>query len=171
MNDSDTNKAIDILNNIMEVELAGVGGDEGPPTDAAEDPHFGGMVPFTPEMMAAAQEPEGAQVQVDPNLAPDAPDELKNHAVQSALKLGCGHSFIIYVRNAYPINVLDKIKKVSEVCCIYAATANPLQVLVCETDQGKGIIGVVDGSHSKGIETESEANSRREFLRKIGYKR
>jgi adenosine/AMP kinase len=97
--------------------------------------------------------------------------ELKNHAVQSALKLGCGHSFIIYVRNAYPINVLDKIKKVSEVCCIYAATANPLQVLVCETDQGKGIIGVVDGSHSKGIETESEANSRREFLRKIGYKR
>jgi adenosine/AMP kinase len=97
--------------------------------------------------------------------------ELKNHAVQSALKLGCGHSFIIYVRNAYPINVLDKIKKVSEVCCIYAATANPLQVLVCETDQGKGIIGVVDGSHSKRIETESEANSRREFLRKIGYKR
>ena len=97
--------------------------------------------------------------------------ELKNHAVQSALKLGCGHSFIIYVRNAYPINVLDKIKKESEVCCIYAATANPLQVLVCETDQGKGIIGVVDGSLSKGIETESEANSRREFLRKIGYKR
>ena len=96
--------------------------------------------------------------------------ELKNHAVQSALKLGCGHSFIIYVRNAYPINVLDK-KKVPEVCCIYAATANPLQVLVCETDQGKGIIGVVDGSHSKGIETESEANSRRAFLRKIGYKR
>lgn len=96
--------------------------------------------------------------------------ELKNQAVQSALKLGCGHSFIIYIKNAYPINVLDQIKKVSEVCCIYAATANPLQVLVCETDQGRGIMGVIDGSHSKGIETENEANSRREFLRKIGYK-
>jgi adenosine/AMP kinase len=98
-------------------------------------------------------------------------EPLKHHAVQTALKLGCGHSFIIYLRNAYPINVLDKIKHVSEVCTIYAATANPLQVIVCETDQGRGILGVIDGSSSTGIETEKDAKERKAFLRSIGYKR
>ena len=97
-------------------------------------------------------------------------EELKNAAAQYALKLGCGHSFLIFLKNAYPINVLDKIKQVPEVCSIYAATANPLEVIVTETKQGRGIIGVVDGIKSKGIETEKDAKARKEFLRKIGYK-
>jgi adenosine/AMP kinase len=74
------------------------------------------------------------------------------------------------VKNAYPINVLDKIKMVPEVCGIFAATANPLQVVIVETDQGRGIVGVVDGLRSKGIETYEDIKERREFLRKISYK-
>ena len=97
-------------------------------------------------------------------------EELKNAAAQYALKLGCGHSFLIFLKNAYPINVLDKIKQVPEVCSIYAATANPLEVIVTETKQGRGILGVVDGTKSKGIETEKDAKARKEFLRKTGYK-
>lgn len=96
--------------------------------------------------------------------------ELRLAAAKSALELGCGHCFIIYLKNAYPINVLGKIKEVSEVCTIYAATANPLQVVVCETEQGRGVLGVVDGSKSKGIETEDDIKMRKEFLRKIAYK-
>jgi len=97
-------------------------------------------------------------------------EELKNIATQYALKLGCGHSFIILMKNAYPVNVLDKIKQVPEVCNIYVATANPLEVIVAETDQGRGIVGVVDGMKTKGIETEKDIKARKEFLRKIGYK-
>ena len=97
-------------------------------------------------------------------------EELKHLATESAYKLGCGHCFIIFIKNAYPINVLNRVKRVSEVCTIYAATANPLQVIVCETEQGRGILGVVDGSKSRGIETENDAKARKEFLRKIGYK-
>lgn len=96
--------------------------------------------------------------------------ELKKLAIEHALKLGCGHSFIIFLKNAYPINVLDKIKHVPEVCTIYAATANPLEVIVAETEQGKGILGVVDGFNSKGVESEQDIVARKEFLRKIGYK-
>jgi adenosine/AMP kinase len=97
-------------------------------------------------------------------------EELKNVATQYALKLGCGHSFIIFMKNAYPINVLGKVKQVPEVCNIYAATANPLEVIVTETEHGRGILGVVDGMKSKGIETEKDVKARKEFLRKIGYK-
>ncbi|MDH5623321.1 MAG: adenosine-specific kinase [Candidatus Bathyarchaeota archaeon] len=97
-------------------------------------------------------------------------EELKNSASRQALKLGCGHCFIILLKNAYPINVLDKIKQVPEVCSIQAATANPLEVIVAETEQGRGILGVVDGSKSKGIETEKDVKARKELLRKIGYK-
>lgn len=97
-------------------------------------------------------------------------EELRRLAAEKALEIGCGHSFIIYIKNAYPINVLDKIKKVPEVCTIFAATANPLEIIIAETDQGKGIIGVVDGAKSKGIETEADIKERKEFLRKIGYK-
>ena len=97
-------------------------------------------------------------------------EELRQLAAKKALEIGCGHSFIIFLKNAYPINVLDKIKKVPEVCTIYAATANPLEIIIAETDQGRGIIGVVDGSKSKGIETEEDIKTRKEFLRKIGYK-
>jgi adenosine/AMP kinase len=96
--------------------------------------------------------------------------ELKNLAKNQALKLGCGHCFIIFLKNAYPINVLDKIKQVPEVCTIHAATANLLEVIVAETEQGRGILGVIDGFKSKGIETEKDVTERKEFLRKIGYK-
>ena len=96
--------------------------------------------------------------------------ELRNLAKQKAFEIACGHSFLIYIKNAYPLNVLDKIKKVPEVCTIHAATANPLEVLIAETAQGRGIIGVVDGLKSKGVETDEDIKERREFLRKIGYK-
>lgn len=104
-------------------------------------------------------------VRVDGNDA-----ELKDLASKSAFAVSAGHSFIIFMRNAYPINVLDKVKAVPEVCNIFLATANPFQVVVAETDQGRGILGVVDGYSSKGIETENDAHERKEFLRKIGYK-
>ena len=97
-------------------------------------------------------------------------DELRRQAAEKAFEIGCGHSFLIYIRNAYPLNVLDKIKKVPEVCTVYAATANPLEVIVAETAQGRGIIGVVDGLKSKGIETDADILERRQFVRKIGYK-
>jgi adenosine/AMP kinase len=97
-------------------------------------------------------------------------EELKALASHHAFELACGHAFIVFMRNAFPINVLDKVKNVSEVCCIYAATANPLEVVVAETQQGRGILGVIDGFKSEGIETESDVKTRREFLRKIGYK-
>jgi hypothetical protein len=96
--------------------------------------------------------------------------ELRRLASEKAFEIACGHSFLIFIKNAYPLNVLDKIKKVPEVCTVYAATANPLQVIVAETDQGRGIIGVVDGVKSKGIEADSDIAERRAFLRKIGYK-
>ncbi len=97
-------------------------------------------------------------------------EELKSLASRQALELGCGHCFIIFLKNAYPINVLDKIKQVPEVCSIHAATANPLEVIVAETEQGRGILGVIDGLKSKGIETEKDVKTRKHFLRKIGYK-
>ncbi len=96
--------------------------------------------------------------------------ELQRLAAEKALEISCGHSFVIYLKNAYPLNVLDKIKNAPEVCTIYAATANPLEVLVAETEQGRGIIGVIDGYKSKGIETDKDVAERRGFLRKIGYK-
>ncbi len=96
--------------------------------------------------------------------------ELKQLAAEKAFEIGCGHSFLVFIKNAYPLNVLDKIKKVPEVCTVYAATANPLEVLIAETSQGRGIIGVVDGLKIKGIETDKDVAERRQFLRKIGYK-
>ena len=97
-------------------------------------------------------------------------EELRRLAAEKAFEIACGHSFLIYIKNAYPLNVLDKIKKVPEVCTVYAATANPLEVIIAETTQGRGIVGVVDGSKSKGIETDKDVKERRDFLRKIGYK-
>jgi adenosine/AMP kinase len=97
-------------------------------------------------------------------------EELKQLAAEKALEIACGHSFIIFLKNAYPINVLDKIMKVPEVCTIYAATANPLEVVIVETEQGRGIVGVIDGLKSKGIEAEEDIKARKEFLRKIRYK-
>ena len=96
--------------------------------------------------------------------------ELTNLAAQNAFTMSCGHSFIIIIRNAYPINVLKAIKDVYEICNIYCATANPVEVLIAETDMGRGILGVVDGEKSKGIEIEKDKQDRKFFLRKIGYK-
>lgn len=97
-------------------------------------------------------------------------DELKKFAADTALKLGCGHCFIIVMRDMYPINVLTRIRDVPEVCSIFCATSNPLEVIVAETDQGRGILGVVDGYKSKGVETEKDVKERKELLRRIGYK-
>ena len=96
--------------------------------------------------------------------------ELKELASKTAYQLSAGHTFIIFMRNAFPINVLDKVKSVPEVCNIYLATANPFQVILAETEQGRGILGVVDGFASKGIENEKDIAERKTFLRKIGYK-
>lgn len=97
-------------------------------------------------------------------------DELKKSAEDLAFQIGAGHSFVVLLKNAYPINVLSRIRDVPEVVSIYAATANPLQVVVAESEQGKGILGVIDGSSPKGKETEKDVSDRKQFLRKIGYK-
>jgi len=97
-------------------------------------------------------------------------DELTEMAKANALALSAGHVFIIFLGNAFPINVLNAIKNVPEVCRIYCATANPVEVIVVETEQGRGVLGVVDGDKPKGIETEQDAKRRRDFLRQIGYK-
>lgn len=96
--------------------------------------------------------------------------ELTTLAGKAALELGAGHSFIVFLKDAYPINVLDKIKAVPEVCSIYAATANPIQVVVAETDQGRGILGVIDGLKPKDIEGPKDVEDRKSLLRKMGYK-
>jgi adenosine/AMP kinase len=98
-------------------------------------------------------------------------DELVKAAEENALELGCGHSFIVFMRNAYPINVLNAIKNMQEVCNIFCATANPIEVIVAETGQGRGILGVVDGESPKGIESAKDKEERKTFLRSIGYKR
>jgi len=97
-------------------------------------------------------------------------EELRRLAAEKAFEISCCHSFLIYIKNAYPLNVLDKIKKVSEMCTVYAATVNPLEVIIAETNQGRGIVGVVDGLKSQGIETDADIKERRGFLRKIRYK-
>lgn len=98
-------------------------------------------------------------------------EELEKIAAEQALKLGCGHCFLIIMRGAYPINVLNRIKEVPEVCTIYCATGNPIRVLIVEDEEGnRGIAGVIDGFRSKGIENEENIKERKEFLRKIGYK-
>ena len=97
--------------------------------------------------------------------------ELVEVAARQAQAVGAGHTFFLVLRGAYPINVLPAIKQCQEVCRVFCATANPVQVLVAETAQGRGIAGVVDGSSPKGVEGEPEKAARREFLRTIGYKR
>ncbi len=97
-------------------------------------------------------------------------DRLVADATAAAQSVGAGHTFFLIVKNAYPINVLNQIKNCQEVTRIFAATANPLQILVAETDQGRGIIGVVDGFSPKGVESEKDVEERRALLRKIGYK-
>jgi hypothetical protein len=97
-------------------------------------------------------------------------DELLELAKKNAFNLSAGHSFIIFMKDMFPINVLNAIKNVPEVCRIFCATANPVEVIVAETDLGRGIIGVIDGFKSNDIENEEEVRIRKDFLRKIGYK-
>jgi hypothetical protein len=95
---------------------------------------------------------------------------LKKIAIENAKALGAGHSFVILLKDAYPINFLNAIKQCPEVCHIYCATANPVQVILAETSQGRGILGVIDGFSPKGVETEEDVKVRQQFLRQIGYK-
>jgi hypothetical protein len=98
-------------------------------------------------------------------------DALKNLAAENALSLGAGHIFVILLKEAFPIQVLNAVKSCPEVCGVYCATANPVNAIVAETEQGRGILGVIDGASPKGVETEKDAQNRKEFLRRIGYKR
>ena len=91
-------------------------------------------------------------------------------AKKNALALSAGHVFIIFLRGVYPINVLNAVKSVQEVCTIFCASANPVEVILAETEQGRGILGVVDGFRSKGIETDKDVVLRKDLLRRIGYK-
>ena len=95
---------------------------------------------------------------------------LKDLAARNALRIGAGHSFVIVVRNAYPINLLRAIRDVPEIVTLFAATANPLTVLVADTGRGRGIVGVVDGEKAKGVETEADVRDRRALVRRFGYK-
>jgi adenosine/AMP kinase len=98
-------------------------------------------------------------------------DALRSLAIRNAQALAAGHVFVLIVRNAYPINLLNTLQSVPEVCSIFCATANPVQVIVAKTEQGCGVMGVIDGSSPKGIEGPGDVTTRKEFLRKIGYKR
>ena len=98
-------------------------------------------------------------------------DELIKAAQDNALAIGCGHSFLVFMRNAYPINVLNAVKNVQEVCNIFCATANQVEVIIAETGHGRGILGVIDGESPRGIESGEDMEERQSFLRTIGYKR
>src|SRR5882672_4786576 len=98
-------------------------------------------------------------------------DALKAAATRNAAALAAGHVFVVVLRDGYPINVLGRIKDVPEVCTIFCATANPVQAVVIESEQGRGVLGVIDGSPPKGVEGTEDAEKRRGFLRMIGYKR
>jgi uncharacterized protein len=97
-------------------------------------------------------------------------EELVELATRNVLAIGAGHSFIVLLREGFPVNVLNGVKLVPEVCRIYCATANPVQVVVAETTAGRGIVGVIDGGSPLGVETESDVQARKELLRQIGYK-
>lgn len=98
-------------------------------------------------------------------------DELRAIAIKNAQALGAGHAFVLVLRSAYPINLLGTIRNLPEVCSIFCATANPVEVVLARSEQGRGIMGVIDGSSPKGVEGPSDVSARKEFLRKIGYKR
>jgi adenosine/AMP kinase len=98
-------------------------------------------------------------------------DALKDMAIRNAVALAAGHVFVVVMREGYPINVLKRIQEVPEVCSIYCATANAVQVVLVENEQGRGVLGVIDGASPKGVESAEDMEKRRAFLRMIGYKR
>jgi adenosine/AMP kinase len=97
--------------------------------------------------------------------------DLKSVAVENAQAIGAGHVFVLLLREAFPINVIDRVKACMEVCTLFCATANPVEVIVAESSQGRGVLGVIDGAAPKGVETAKDAAARKELLRKFGYKR
>jgi adenosine/AMP kinase len=97
--------------------------------------------------------------------------DLQANATRNAQAVAAGHMFVITMRDGYPINILSRIREIPEVCTIFCATANPVEVIVAETEQGRGVLGVIDGSSPKGVESEADAAWRHGFLRQIGYKR
>ncbi len=97
-------------------------------------------------------------------------EDMIKLAIKNAQNIGAGHSFIIFLKNAFPINVLNAVKGVQEVCRIFTATANPTEVVITETEQGRGILGVIDGGSPKGVEGEEDIKHRKELLRTFGYK-
>jgi adenosine/AMP kinase len=97
-------------------------------------------------------------------------DELVALAVRNALALGTGHAFLVFLREGFPVNVLNALKAVPEVCHVFCATANPVEVVVAETEQGRGILGVVDGSPPRGVETDEDVVERKALLRHLGYR-
>jgi hypothetical protein len=107
-----------------------------------------------------------------PALVRFAGNDLKliELARKNALALSCGHAFIIFMEGGFPINILNTVKSVPEVCQVFCATANPVEVIVAESEKGRGILGVIDGVKTRGIETDADIQIRKEFLRKIGYK-
>ena len=98
-------------------------------------------------------------------------DDLKKIAVDNAQRVSAGHVFIIALREGFPINILNQIKGIQEVCSIFAATANPVEVIVADTKEGCGVLGVIDGLKPKGVEDDKDISWRKDFLRKFGYKR
>ncbi|KAH0801108.1 adenosine monophosphate-protein transferase [Histomonas meleagridis] len=96
--------------------------------------------------------------------------ELVDLATKNAQKIGCGHTFIIFLKNVFPINVLQSLRNVPEIVTLFAATANPLQVVVAKSEQGRGVMGVIDGFAPKGVETAEDKEGRMQLLRKFGYK-
>jgi uncharacterized protein len=97
-------------------------------------------------------------------------EELRTAAIAAAQSIGAGHVFVLLIRQAYPINLLNRVRDCYEVCTVHCATANPVEVIVAQTEQGRGILGVIDGSSPKGVETAEDAQLRHGFVRKIGYK-
>jgi adenosine/AMP kinase len=98
-------------------------------------------------------------------------EALMKHAVDAAQKIGAGHVFVIFLKEGFPINVLPSIRATREVVHLFCATANPVEVIVAETGQGRGVLGVIDGYSPKGVESDEDVNARKELLRKFGYKR
>ncbi|MDG6028028.1 MAG: adenosine monophosphate-protein transferase [Candidatus Brocadia sp.] len=95
---------------------------------------------------------------------------LKEVAIRNASAIAAGHTFVVLMKGAFPVNVLNAVKACPEVCSVFCATANPVQVIVAETEQGRGILGVIDGYRPMGVEGEKDVQNRKQFLRKIGYK-
>lgn len=95
---------------------------------------------------------------------------LRQAAIRNAQAIGAGHAFVILLRNAYPINLLNRIREVPEVCTIFCATANPLEIIVAQGKQGRAVLGVIDGSSPKGVESAADVTTRKAFLRTLGYK-